>query len=155
MSDYIKWIRERVGHDPIILNAVGAFILNNKNEVLLLRRADRVEEVWGIPGGMMELGESVEETMKREVYEETGLEVKIEKFLGVYTKDRNEVYPNGDKAQVIFFVFVCRPLDDSALLNSSEEAAEFKYFDPNNFPSTFRHPQILKDFISGEKGLIR
>ena len=58
MANYIKWIREKVGHDPIILNAAVALVLNEHHQVLLLRRADRTEEVWGWPGGMMEVGES-------------------------------------------------------------------------------------------------
>ncbi|KKU03894.1 MAG: Phosphohydrolase (MutT/nudix family protein) [Candidatus Giovannonibacteria bacterium GW2011_GWA2_45_21] len=154
MANYIKWIREKVGHDPIILNAAAAFVLNDQNQVLLLRRADRKEEVWGLPGGMMEIGESAEDTMKREVLEETGLIVNTEKFLGVYTKDRFDSYPNGDKAYVILFVFVCR-VSSGALDANNEEAAELRYFDPDNFPPTFRHKQILKDYISNEKGIIR
>ncbi|MFA7209129.1 MAG: NUDIX domain-containing protein [Parcubacteria group bacterium] len=154
MANYIKWIRERVGHDPIILNASAAFVLNDENQVLLLRRSDRNEEVWGVPGGMMEIGESAEDTMKREVLEETGLNVKVEKFLGAYTKDRFDSYPNGDRAYVILFVFVCRVIDGAPIANN-EEAAELRYFDPDNFPSTFRHKQVLEDYKSNLSGIIR
>ena len=154
MPNYIKWIREKVGHDPIILNAAVALVLNEHNQVLLLRRADRTEEVWGLPGGMMEVGESAEETMKREVMEETGLHVKVDKFLGVYTKDRFDSYPNGDKAYVILFVFVCRAIGGT-LDAVDGEAAELRYFDLKDFPSTFRHKQALKDYVDGKDGLIR
>ena len=154
MPNYIKWIREKVGHDPIILNAASAFVLNEQNQILLLRRADRTEEVWGLPGGMMEIGESAEETMKREVMEETNLEVKVNRFLGVYTKDRFDSYPNGDKAYVILFVFVCR-ISGGMLKADKKEASELRYFDPKNFPSTFRHKQALKDYIDGKEGVIR
>lgn len=154
MANYIKWIREKVGHSPIILNAAGAFILNEQKQVLLLRRADRAEEVWGLPGGMMELGESAEETMRREVREETGLEVEVDKFLGVYTKDRFDSYPNGDTAYIIFFVFVCHVIGGT-LSPDPEEAAELRYIDPKNFPSTFRHPEVLKDYLEGREGIIR
>ncbi|MDP3770115.1 MAG: NUDIX domain-containing protein [Candidatus Sungbacteria bacterium] len=154
MPNYIKWIREKVGHDSIILNAATAFIVNDNGEILLLRRGDRTQEIWGLPGGMMEVGESAEETMKREVLEETGLTVVVEKFLGVYTKDRFDSYPNGDKAYVILFVFVCRVIDGT-LHADGVEAAELRYFNVNNIPSTFRHKQVLEDYRSNQEGVIR
>lgn len=154
MPNYIKWIREKVGHDPIILNAAVAFIINECGQVLLMRRGDRVEEVWGLPGGMMEVGESAEETMKREVLEETGLEVAVEKFLGVYTKDRFDSYPNGDKAYVILFAFICHVTGGTPHADGAE-AAELRYFDANDIPSTFRHKQVLKDYRANRQGIIR
>lgn len=154
MADYIRWIRERVGHDPIILNASAAFVVNDAGEILCLRRKDRMDEVWGLPGGMMEVGESAEEAMRREVREETGLEVNVERFLGVYTKDRMDTYPNGDTAYVILFVFVCR-VTGGILTPDETEAAELRYMDPKLVPATFRHQTILRDYLEGRAGVIR
>ena len=55
-KDYIRWLREKVGHDLVFLNFAGGCIRNERGEVLLQRRADR--DLWGFPGGAMELGES-------------------------------------------------------------------------------------------------
>ncbi len=93
MKDYIRFIREKVGHQCISLNFVGAVVKNKKNEVLLQNRGD--ERGWGFLGGAIELGESFEETLIREVKEESGYEVKIEKLIGVYGNYIDK-YPNGD-----------------------------------------------------------
>lgn len=154
MPDYIKWIRERVGHELIFLNASAAFVINDLGHILLLRRGDRAQETWGLPGGMMEIGESAEDTMRREVREETGLEVVVDKFLGVYTKDRYDTYPNGDRAYVILFVFICRPAG-GMLCADGKEALELRYFDPGAIPATFRHQQVLSDYLNGREGVIR
>lgn len=66
MNDYIKSIRNKVGHDTIILNFSDACITNNKGEILLQKRS-ATEEIWALPGGAVEIGESVEEAVIREV----------------------------------------------------------------------------------------
>lgn len=68
--DYATELRKKVGHRPLILPGAVVIILNSENEVLLQQRED---SSWGLPGGLMELGESLEETARREVTEETGL----------------------------------------------------------------------------------
>ena len=97
-KNYIKWIRSKVGQEPIILNFAGGCIRNDNGEILLQKRKDK--NVWGFPGGAIEIGESAQETAIREIKEETGLDVFPKKMIGVYTGYFDE-YPNGDKAQVI------------------------------------------------------
>ena len=76
--EYFKYLRQFVGHKPIILPGSVVIILNDQDEVLLQKRHD---ENWGLPGGLMDLGESFEAVAKREVFEETGLVVENLKLL--------------------------------------------------------------------------
>jgi len=114
MTDYIKWLRSKVGHDPILLNAAGAFVTNERGQILLLRRGQgEKQNSWTVPGGIMELGETPREAAKREVLEETGLEVEIGNLVGVYTNTIPVTYPNGDACQMIDLFFTSRVVGGS------------------------------------------
>lgn len=143
--DYIKWIRSKVGKDKIMLNFVGGCIFNDEGKVLLQKRQDR--NVWGFPGGALELGESVEEALKREVLEETGLEVTLNKLLGIYSK-YEDYYPNGDEAQTITFFFELS-IKGGKLSCSNEETLELKYFSLNAVPRLVNKQQ--NDFLNDLK----
>lgn len=82
-KDYIQDLREKVGHEPLILNFAGAILVNERNEILLQKRSDF--NSWGLPGGAIEFGESAKDACVREFGEETGLKVKVESLLGVST----------------------------------------------------------------------
>lgn len=151
MSNYIQWIRERVGHEPIILNFAAAFILNERGEMLLQKRGDM--HAWGLPGGALELGESAEDAMRREVLEETGLQVKVEEFVGAYTQHFQE-YPNGDRAQSIAFFFVCSIVSGELRIDH-EETLDLRFFSPAEAPVLFNQQsqEAFTDFVRGRRGV--
>lgn len=154
MSDYIKWIRSKVGHDTIILNFAGACITNEKGELLLQKRSDQ-EDIWGLPGGAIEIGESVEEAAIREVKEETGLDIKIDDLVGVYSKYFTE-YENGDKAQCITYLFK-GSIVGGALYIDRYETFDLKFFAKDKLPILFtkQHEDGVKDFFENKKGVFR
>lgn len=78
---YIMDLRRYIGHDPVIGIGATTLVFNNNNELLLNLRTDT--NTWGIPGGSMELYETIEETAIRELKEEAGIEAKDLKLLGV------------------------------------------------------------------------
>ena len=81
----------------LLQDGAAAIILNNKNQILLQSRADR--DKWGLPGGCQELGERFQDTIIREIKEETNLDVKeedLELVDIVSGESRRNDYPNGD-----------------------------------------------------------
>ena len=97
-GSYMWRLRQKVGHDKVIMPGVCAIITDDANRVLLEYRRDF--GAWSLPGGACELGESVMEALVREVLEETGLKVEAAALLGLYTAPRYDVtYPSGDQVQ--------------------------------------------------------
>lgn len=82
-----------------------AVIFDEEHEkILLTQRADN--GLWCLPGGKMESGESAEECCTREVFEETGLEVRPKRLIGVYSnRDQLVIYPDGNKVQIVVLSF--------------------------------------------------
>ncbi|EHB68593.1 MULTISPECIES: NUDIX domain-containing protein [Paenibacillus] len=82
----------------------GAIIRDNQGRILLQRRSDYGD--WGLPGGGMEAGESIEETMIREVFEETGLKVRRHELYTIYSGSRMKYkYPDGNEVVFVMFIF--------------------------------------------------
>lgn len=97
-GSYMWRLRQKVGHEKIIMAGVCAIITDRQNRVLLENRRDF--GIWSLPGGACELGESVVEALHREVREETGLRVEAAELMGLYTGACYDVtYPNGDQVQ--------------------------------------------------------
>lgn len=152
-KNYIKWMRSKVGHETIILNFVGGCIRNSQGEVLLQRRSDKNK--WGFPGGAIELGESATTAVKREVKEETGLDVDVCGLIGIYT-DYYDEYPNGDRAQTILIFLDLTPVG-GILSNDADETLELRYFSLNQMPPLVnrQHEDALKDIKEYRYGVIR
>ncbi|MGV7116398.1 NUDIX domain-containing protein [Paenibacillus kyungheensis] len=82
----------------------GAIIRDEQNRILWQKRSDSND--WGLPGGGMHAGETIEETMLREVKEETGLEVISSTLYAVYSGERLKyTYPGGDDVVFVMFIF--------------------------------------------------
>ncbi|MCP4420997.1 MAG: NUDIX domain-containing protein [Chloroflexi bacterium] len=95
---YIEWLRARVGKQKIFLVFATVVLRDEQGRILLQRRTDF--SFWGLPGGVMELNETVEMCARRELLEETGLTAGSLRLVGVYTDPKYEVtYPNGDQVQ--------------------------------------------------------
>ena len=131
-------LKENLGKIPMV-TADGVVIKEGK--VLLIKRdITPFQGHWVLPGGFVEYGEQLENAAKREVFEETGLKVEIEKFVGVYdTPDRD---PRG---QTISAVYLCKVI--SGELKGSREGQELKWFGKGELPEKigFDHKLILKD----------
>jgi ADP-ribose pyrophosphatase YjhB (NUDIX family) len=95
---YVKWLRAQVGPQLIYLVYTTALVFDEAGRILVQRRYDF--DWLGLPGGALELGESLREGAKREAFEETGLHVEIDRLVGVFSHpDYNLLYPNGDQVQ--------------------------------------------------------
>jgi ADP-ribose pyrophosphatase YjhB (NUDIX family) len=112
--------------------SVSAIIRNAAGEVLLQRRSDNGQ--WGLPGGSIEIGESAAAAIRREVCEETGLEVEPLRLVGVYSDPAFQVvrYADGNVVHYVSLFFACRPL--AGQLCTSEETLELGFFDPRALP---------------------
>ncbi|AEB30873.1 putative NTP pyrophosphohydrolase [Carnobacterium sp. 17-4] len=151
--DYIPWIRNYIGNQEIILNFSGGIITNQKKEILLQLRSDK--KLWGLPGGAVEKGESVEQTAIREVLEETALHVEVVALLGVYS-NYFDTYPNGDKAQTITTMFIFKLVEGNLSLENSE-TLDLGFFSRTNLPeiANQQHRDAIKDYFSGDLGFYR
>ncbi|MBY0123797.1 NUDIX hydrolase [Bacillus sp. S/N-304-OC-R1] len=144
--EYYKYLRQFVGHRPIILPGSVVIILNEQNEVLLQKRHDGY---WGLPGGLMDIGESFEEVAKREVFEETGLVVENLKLLNVFSG--SEYYlkvPNGDELYSGTAVYFTRDVSGEMVIDYSD-SEKMQYFSMNNLPNelTDKYRGFIKQYI--------
>lgn len=147
-----KTLRQYIGQAAYIAPGTGAIIFNEKGYVLLQLRSDNRQ--WSIPGGSLELGEQIDQAVCQEVWEETGLEVEIERISGIYSDKRFFfTYPNGDQLKVIAVVFVCR-VTGGILQADGDESLELRYFDPEDLPPMPpRIQDIIQDALTQPKEL--
>jgi 8-oxo-dGTP pyrophosphatase MutT (NUDIX family) len=151
MTEYIKSMRKYIGHERLLV--VGASVIVHKNGMLLMQKR-RDNDCWGYHGGCVELGETVEETAMRELYEETGLTAHSLELIGVFSgKDLFYTYPNGDMVSIIDVVFLCEDFTGE-LIAQTDETTDLQWFRLSELPENISPPvePVLKQCI---KTLIR
>ncbi|NRD77083.1 NUDIX hydrolase [Bacillus sp. BRMEA1] len=132
MAGYIEQIREQIGNSPIILVGSAIIVMNDKKEILFQQRSDTEE--WGLPGGSMETGESLEETAERELIEETGLKAKKLKLMDILSgKELYFKHPNGDEVYNVICVYMAEGISGELEKNGSE-SLNLKYFSTKELP---------------------
>jgi 8-oxo-dGTP pyrophosphatase MutT (NUDIX family) len=115
--------------------AVSALIFDGERILLALRRDI---DWWNLPGGGMEVGETVDEALFREVSEETGLEIEIGQLVGVYSKPQK---------QEVVLTFRCSIISGTPI--ATEETRECRYFAPNDLPTNVlpKHRERIEDAL--------
>ncbi|WP_431844412.1 NUDIX hydrolase [Lysinibacillus fusiformis] len=113
----------------------------------------RHDGYWGLPGGLMDLGESFEEVAKREVFEETGLVVENLKLLNVFSG--SEYYfkvPNGDELYSVTAVYYTKDISGEMKIDYSE-SEKMQYFSINNLPNELsdEYRGFIEQYIDFEK----
>lgn len=145
---YIEELRALVGHRRLILCGSSVVIRNDKGELLLQERRHPAGR-WAFPGGLMELGESTEDTARREVREETALELGTLRLIGVYSGPDALCYAtNGDEWYVVNVAYACDEPMGEARVNDGESVS-LAWFRPEEIPAGLvrSHKLILADYL--------
>ncbi|HDR7913887.1 TPA: NUDIX hydrolase [Bacillus wiedmannii] len=140
---YIEDMRNLVGNHPLILIGSHAIILNEKDEILLQLRTDFNR--WGIIGGALEYNETLEDALKREVYEETGLSIKNPELFRTYSGPNFfQIYPNGEQVHGVLVVYICREFHGELVFDQTE-SKELRFFPLDELPSSL--PSVIERII--------
>ena len=148
---------ERISKQAKLRLGCSATLFNDeRNQVLLTRRKDNGS--WCLPGGMVEVGESVSESCAREVLEETGLEVRVLRLTGVYS-DPNQVivYPDGNQAYAVVLNFEVELICGEPGLSSETIGVDwFPLSEAVEMDLFHGHAQHIRDAMAGcERAFIR
>ena len=130
----------------LLQDGAAAIIVNDKGQILLQSRTDN--ERWGLPGGCQELGERFEETVIREVKEETNLEITEDnlELIGIIAGGtRRKEYPNGDVVINNTALYCVKNYTGEVKWDS--ESKEMKFFDLDNLPENQHDPDLVEAYI--------
>ncbi len=154
MLDYIKTLRGMIGNTNVIIPGVRALLLNGRGELLLEKQ--RLFGSWALPHGCVDLGESALGALRREVKEETGLDVIRADAFGLYSHPKYSVtYPNGDQVQTFTIAFLVREWTGQ-LSPDGDEVTELGFFALDKLPQPIYriHAETIDDYRCFDGGFI-
>lgn len=138
-------LRKKVGTLPLIMVGACVIIVSPDQKILFQLRKDN--GTWGLPGGSMEPGESLEQVAARELFEETGLVAAHFSLLQVFSgEDMYYQYPHGDEVYNVVAAFICDTY--SGIFKKDEsEVADIQFFSLDELPTAISPPdQVVINF---------
>lgn len=142
ISNYLKNLRGKIGRDLLLLPSVAAIIRDKQGRILFQRK---LEDIWSLPAGAIEPGETPAQAVVREVWEETGLIVRPFRIVGVLGGEDGFrfTYSNGDAVEYTIILFECERIGGEFGARD-DETIELKYFPPEEMPSLpIKYPREL------------
>lgn len=134
-----------------LVPAATALVVNDKGEILLERRRDN--DLWALPGGAMNLGETVAQGIVREVREETGLDVEPAGLVGIYSDPQHLIaYDDGEVRQEFSICFRTRLLGGH--LAADRESADLRWTAPGDLDGLPMHPTTrlrIDHYLAGQQ----
>lgn len=122
-----------------VVPSVVALVRDEAGRVLMIHRTDN--DKWALPGGGHEIGESIADTVVREVFEETGIQVTVERLTGIYTNPGHVMaYDDGEVRQQFSIVFTARMTGGQ--LRGSDESREVAWIEPAELATMALHPSM-------------
>ncbi|MFD5463346.1 NUDIX domain-containing protein [Kitasatospora sp. NPDC127059] len=132
-------------HDPAaplansVVPSVTAVVTDVEGRLLLIHKTDN--NLWALPGGGHDIGESVADTVIREVREETGIDVEVAAVVGLYTDPGHVMaYDDGEVRQQFSICFRARPVGGD--LRTSSESKEVRWVNPADLDDLDIHPSM-------------
>ncbi|WP_280456770.1 NUDIX hydrolase [Nocardia carnea] len=132
-------------HDPAapaansVKVAVSALVQDDRGRVLMIRRSDN--DLYAIPGGGLEAGETVTQAVEREVFEETGITVQVRELVGVFSNPHHVIaFDDGEVRQEFSICFRAVPI--SGTVRTSSESKEVDWVAPQRLPELNIHPSV-------------
>ena len=148
MKEYIRSLREKLGHETIIQCAASIIVIDENGRILLGKRRDN--HLWGYAGGSVEIDEKVEDCALRELKEEFGLTAdELEFFMINSGKEAHYIYPNGDEVSNIEIVYLCHKYHGEIVLQD-DEMEEYAFFKPEEIDiSLISDPirPVIKEYL--------
>jgi 8-oxo-dGTP pyrophosphatase MutT (NUDIX family) len=140
---------EEVSHIPFIQTGSSVIVRDQFGRILLQQRSDN--GLWGLPGGCQDLGEKLETTAARELYEETGIKVAEEDLTLINTlsgEDRKRSYPNGDVVYNNTSLYLTDVNLEDIDLKIDSESIKLEFFDIEQLPEKMHDSDLIEAYIN-------
>ena len=129
--DYHHYIRKLAGTNSIILTAAGVVVTNTKKQLLIFKRSE--SGVWSLPGGHMDIGESLEETAIRETYKETGITLNSLRLIRLVS-GKDAVIRDAEGTETYYVTAIYESSVFIGKVQGSSKGEEVDFFALDNIP---------------------